>query len=163
MEKIINTILNIMKKTAIPFLVCVMFICIIGRFMGEELIPISTLFQNGSIAYSTLFQVFSLSLIVGMINVVFDSPKFMKKTLLLYKIICRLVIVVLITVLYIYLFDWFPFTNVTAWIGFAVTFGICFGFAFSLSLYTTRKKNQEYQELLNNYKKRGESHGRNSH
>lgn len=163
MEIVINTILNIMKKTAVSFLVCVMFICVIGNSMGEELIPISTLFQDGNIAYSTLFQIFSLSLIIGVINVIFDHPKYMKKTLLLYKILCRLVIVISLTIIYIYLFDWFPFTNVAAWIGFTVTFGICFGLAFSLSLYTTRKKNQEYQELLNNYKKRGQSHGRNSY
>lgn len=111
-----------------------MFICVIGNSMGEELIPISTLFQDGSIAYSTLFQIFSLSLIIGVINVIFDHPKFMKKTLLLYKILCRLVIVISLTIIYSYLFDWFPFINVAAWIGFTVTFGMCFGLAFSLSL-----------------------------
>ncbi|WP_028043548.1 hypothetical protein [Candidatus Stoquefichus massiliensis] len=163
METTIRTIIDIMKKTAISFIVCVMSICVIGSFVGDEVTTISTLFQNGNITYASLFQIFSLSLIIAIINAIFDYPKFMKKILLLYKIIFRLMIVIAVTILYIYLFDWFPFTNVGAWIGFIVSFGLCFGLAFSISLYTTRKKNQEYQELLNNYKKRGHSDGSHSY
>lgn len=163
MEITIQIILNITKKTAISFFVCVMFICVMGSFMGNELIPISTLFQEKSIAYDTIFQIFSLSFIVGIINVIFDYPKFMQKTLLLYKTIIRLVIIIGIIIIFIYFYDWFPFTNIDAWIGFVISFGICFGSALSMSLYTTRKKNQEYQELLNNYKKRGQRNGSHSH
>lgn len=156
METVINTIVGLMKKTAISFLVCIMFICIIGSVMGEQLTPISSLFQEGSIRYSTLFEVFSLSFIIGIINTVFDYPQFMKKMLLLYKIILRLIIVILITIVYIYVFNWFPFSNLEAWIGFFVTFGICFTSAVSISVYTTRRKNREYQELLKDFKKRGQ-------
>lgn len=163
METIINTILNIMKKASISFFVCVMFICLIGSVIGDELIPISTLFQEGSIAYSTLIEIFSLSILVGMINAIFDHPNCMKKTLLLYKIILRMICVVTCTIFFIYVFAWFPFSSWEAWLGFIITFGTCFGLALSISIYTTRKKNQEYQKLLENYKKRGQLHGRNSH
>lgn len=163
METLINIIIKVMKKTAISFLVCIMFICVIGNLMGEQLIPISTLFQEKSIGYSTIIEIFSLSFIIAIINVIFDIPPFMKKMLLIYKIILRLIVVITITVSYIYVFKWFPFTSLEAWVGFIVTFGICFSLALSISLYTTRKKNQEYQALLNDYKKRGQSYGRHSH
>lgn len=158
MERMINVAIGLTKKTAISFIVCVMFICLLGSVMNEQLVPISTLFQTDSIRYSTIFEIFSLSFIIGVINTVFDYPGFMKKTLFLYKLILRLVAIVFITVMYIYIFDWFPFTNIEAWIGFIITFGICSISALSISLYMTRKKDQEYQELLSDYKKRGKEH-----
>lgn len=163
METMIDTITSLMKKTAISFMVCVMLICMIGSIMNEQVTPISTLFQEGGVSYTTLLEVFSLSFIIAIVNFIFDYPKFMKKTLLLYKIIIQFVVVTLVTVSYIYIFGWFPFSNIDAWIGFIVTFSICFLSAMSITLYKTKKMNQKYQKLLQDYKKRGHNHERNTH
>ena len=146
MDSIFDFILNILKKTVMPFTVSIIFLTIFGYFFGDDMAQISPLSTGSAISYITIFQLLSLSIFIGFINTLFDSTYFLRKILFLYKNILRIIIIVL--------FDWFPLNNILAWIGFIIAFGICLILSLSISLYITHKQDQEYQVLLKHYQKK---------
>lgn len=154
MDSIFNFILTILRKTIMPFTVSIMFLTVSGYFFGDSMFQISTLCIENGISYMAIFQLLSLSMIIGLINTLFDSTYFLRKILFLYKNILRIIIVVLMTILYIIIFDWFPLNNIHAWIGFVIAFGVCLTASFSISLYIAHKQDQEYQVLLKQYQKK---------
>ena len=158
MEKWIEIMIKIIKKAALPFSVSIIILSITGYFFGKDMSTISPMCTPTGVPYSTLFQFMVLSLIVGMINTLFDSPYFLKHLRFLYQIMLRLCLIVFITIIFIVVFDWFPLTSFEAWVGFIISFGVCFTFSWLGSLYFIRKKDQEYEKLLETYKERRSSH-----
>lgn len=161
MEKLFEVFLQIMRKTAIPFMVAILFLNIAGYGAGGELTKISSLYQTNGISYEAIFQLFALSFCNGVINTIFDHKSFMKKTLLLYKNCLRILLVIAVTISFVCYFKWFAMDNFQAWISFMIVFSICVILSVSISFYLAHKKNKEYQELLIKYKERG-SHENNT-
>lgn len=155
LEKGFTILACLLRKTAIPFMIAVMFLNIVGYLSEDQLLEFSVLFHGQGITFDSMFQLFFLSFLIGGINTIFDSPAFMKKTLMMYKNIIRILIIVVLTIGYIWYCAWFPAGNIEAWVYFLITFGACIGLSIAISLYLTHKRNQEYQELLKKYKERG--------
>ena len=158
MEKTIEFFLQMMRKTAIPFMICSVFLNTVGYFTGNEIMQVSSLYHTQGITFEAIFQLFLLSLFVGLFNTVFDTKTFMKKTLPLYKNILRIVLVLVVTTCFAWYFRWFAMDNIYAWVSFIIAFTICIIISISLSLYLTHKKNKEYGLLLKKYKERGQEH-----
>lgn len=154
MEQLIEIMINIIKKSALPFIVSTMLLTIIGSFIGKDMSTISTLCTPQGIPFASLFQLMGLSIIIGIINTIFDLSNTLKKIRLIYQIIIRVFLIIIIIVIFVSLFDWFPFYDIHAWAGFFISFGLCFGISMLLSLYFTHKKDQEYEQLLEKYKER---------
>ena len=106
MDSIFDFILNILKKTVMPFTVSIIFLTIFGYFFGDDMAQISPLSTGSAISYITIFQLLSLSIFIGFINTLFDSTYFLRKILFLYKNILRIIIIVLKTIIYIVLLNW---------------------------------------------------------
>lgn len=154
MEQLIEIMINIIKKSSLPFIVSTMLLTIIGSFIGKDMSTISTLCTPQGIPFASLFQLMGLSIIIGIINTIFDLSNTLKKIRLIYQIIIRVFLIITIIVIFVSLFDWFPFYDIHAWIGFFISFSLCFGISMLLSLYFTHKKDQEYEQLLEKYKER---------
>lgn len=161
LEKGFTILARLMRKTAIPFMIAIMFLNVVGSLGRDQVLEFSVLFHEQGVTYDGMFQMFFLSLMIGGINTLFDSPEFMKTTLMLYKNVIRILIIVVLTIGYIWYCDWFPTGSIEVWISFLITFGICIGLSIAISLYLTHKKNQEYQILLKKYKERGHLDERN--
>ena len=72
MDSIFDFILNILKKTVMPFTVSIIFLTIFGYFFGDDMAQISPLSTGSAISYITIFQLLSLSIFIGFINTLFD-------------------------------------------------------------------------------------------
>ncbi len=154
MEQLIEIMINIIKKSALPFIVSTMLLTIIGSFIGKDMSTISTLCTSQGIPFTSLFQLMGLSIVIGIVNTIFDLSNTLKKIRLIYQIIIRIFFIIIIIVIFVSIFDWFPFYDIHAWAGFFISFGLCFGISMLLSLYFTHKKDQEYEQLLEKYKER---------
>lgn len=154
MENIFAFICQVVKKMAIPFMVAVIILNVFSYLGGaDEIVKVTSLCGHDGITYHGIFEIFSLCLLIGIINTIFDAESFMKQTLYLYKNILRIAIIVVLTVLYVWLFKWFV-NSLDAWVSFVITFGICIVVSIGINIYITHKKNLEYQELLIKYKER---------
>lgn len=162
MEKILEFFLQIMRKTAIPFMICSIFLNTIGYLTGNEIMNVSSLYELQGITYEGIFQLLFLSLLVGFINTMFDMKNFMKKILPLYKNILRIILIFAITIYFAWYYRWFAMNNTYAWLSFILTFSLCIIISIFLNIYLTHKKNKEYEMLLKKYKERGQNHESNS-
>lgn len=79
MEQLIEIMINIIKKSALPFIVSTMLLIIIGSFIGKDMSTISTLCTPQGIPFTSLFQLMGLSIIIGIINTIFDLSNTLKK------------------------------------------------------------------------------------
>lgn len=161
MVKILELLLQIMRKTAIPFMICSVFLNVVGYLAGDEIMKVSSLYQQQGITFEGIFQLLFLSLFVGFLNTIFDTKTFMRNTLPLYKDILRIISVLMATTCFAWYFRWFAMDNIYAWASFIIAFTICIIISVSLSLYLTHKKNKEYELLLKKYKERGQEHESN--
>lgn len=146
---------RLLMRTVISFSVFMIVIGILGSLFGEEeeLSTISTLFaQPGSITYRTMFQGLLVGFLISLLNVVMEASQCFKGMLLKWKLLIKLIGSTILVVICILIFDWFPIDDLSAWIGFILSFGLSMGIAVSLMLYKTKKENEEYQALFENYK-----------
>ena len=86
MEQLIEIMINIIKKSSLPFIVSTMLLTIIGSFIGKDMSTISTLCTPQGIPFASLFQLMGLSIIIGIINTIFDLSNTLKKIRLIYQI-----------------------------------------------------------------------------
>lgn len=150
----LDRIIRIISRSLIAFAVFILVLSICAQFMGNESeILEMSLYQLGNqgIAIETIFQGFLLSLAVSCINEIVDLFHSM---LVLWKTILRVVLITLTAVLFIIYFDWFPSDLLEAWVGFGLSFMLCFTIACCFMVYKTKKENEEYQRLFEQFKER---------
>lgn len=154
---------KIVVRTMIAWGVFLLVISVIGVLCTselKELSVLSTLFsESSSIRYTTLFQGLFVNFTISLYNIIFESPRICRRMLCQWKIIWRLIGSCAIAIFFVILFDWFPVNNLSAWIGFIVSFVICTGTAFGIMLYKTKKENEEMQGLFENYKRSHQREG----
>ena len=99
---------------------------------------------------------YCFSSLLALCNLLLDKPTVFPAMRLTYKIILRIAVVVMLILPFIYVCRWFPVDDHAAWIGFVVCFLLSFSAATLLSVYATRRKDREYQKLLEAYKAKKE-------
>lgn len=149
---------NILEKfmflTFMAFTTAITVITFIGVVAGEDMISYSTFYVNGGVSLTAIIQILALAIITALINIIFDNESLVSRIRVLYLTIMKLFIILLIAIVFIIVFQWFPVDEVYAWISFIAMFLVCFIVATIASVLVTRKKDKEYEVLLNKYKER---------
>lgn len=140
----------------VSFFTAICGIAISGVLFGKEVMAVSSFYVQGGISFYAVFQVMALAALLAVCNIVLDHPRVLSNMRLTYKIVLRIAISIALILPFIYVCRWFPVYNHEAWLGFVVCFLTCFTVATSLSVYATRKKDREYQKLLDAYKAKKE-------
>lgn len=132
----------------------VIFLLISAYLVGDEAKEISTLYQFGSrgLAISTLLQFLLSSVVIIFFKILFFSNRFFKKMMVLWRTIFLLFSDLVIVIIFILVFHWFPINEPRAWIGFFLCFGSCFVISSAFMIIRTRIEDKKYQKLLSIYK-----------
>ncbi len=149
-------IYKFISQVLIIFSVTLLFITFNGIFAGESAREYSTMFSLGSkgIAFDTVLQVLLSSIIVSLINNIFFSEKLFKNMMTLWKSVLMIVTIIIVTVIFVICFEWFPINLIEAWVGFFVSFGGFFLVSTVIMVTKTKREAKKYDELLESYKKR---------
>lgn len=138
------------------YAVTILLMMIITALFGRKAESYSTMFTLGSqgISLPTLLQLLLFSLLISVMQVFYFSERIIKHMMSLWRTILMLITILIISLIFIILFDWFPLNSLSAWLGYFICFG---GGTLGGSLYMilkTRKDSKRYEELLTNYKNR---------
>jgi len=137
-----------------------MVICIASTasFFGKEAGEISTIYKYGSdgIAVDTIFQFLAASLAMEGLKVFWLSDKVLKHMMTLWRTICMSLSVIPVIAIFSLLFSWFPMSNVSAWCGFLITYGVFLGLSL---LAMTLKVKLENRKIDKGFKKYRLEHG----
>ena len=144
-----NYLVKFFRNVTMSFFTAIFVIALAGVTCRDGIMKVSSFYVQGGISFSAVFELLLLSSLL-------DKPTVFPAMRLTYKIILRIAVVVMLILPFIYVCRWFPVDDHAAWIGFVVCFLLSFSAATLLSVYATRRKDREYQKLLEAYKAKKE-------
>lgn len=150
----IISIFKIISQAAIIFSFMILFIIIIGNVFGDSVKEFSTMFQLGSsgVASSTVLQVVVSSLIISCLKAFLFSEKYFGNMMVLWRSVILILSIFIMIICFVIIFGWFPMDNVSAWISFILSFGVCTGVSTIIMVIKTKSESEKYDRLLTDYK-----------
>lgn len=152
---------SFMKDTMIIFAVDILVLVILTFLFGEDAKEVSTMFRLGceGLALETIVEYFFSAAVIAGWKSLFFSQKLFGNMMILWRTIGMLAAVVVSMVGFIAVCGWFPIDNVEGWIGFTVSFIVCFCVSVGFMILKTHLQSRKYGELLKKYQNRkGEEH-----
>lgn len=121
---------------------------------GEGAQDFSTIFALGSsgLSLATMIQFFALSVCIATFRFVLFSDGLIRKVSIAVRTVIMFALVILLIILFIYLFGWFPINMWQPWVMFLLCFGISAVFSTLLSVWKEKLENQMMEEALSRLK-----------
>lgn len=152
-----DKLIKIFNRSAISFTTFILVLSITGFLLLEDIDynnGISSMFTvPQSIRYITVFEGILASLSISAWNVLVEEFKGYQNMMFIWKFVLHFIVSIVIMVVFIAIFDWFPFTSMKAWLLFFVSFIITMGSAISIMAYRAKKEDKVYQDLFEEYKR----------
>ncbi len=122
--------------------------------IGEGTEDYSPLFRLGrtGLSLSTLLELLLLAAVVTLVQILFFTDQWIKNMPILWRNMLFFLTVLAAIVLLIVLFKWFPLSDVTAWIGFLLSFVPCMVAGILIFRLRERAENKRMQAALDKYK-----------
>lgn len=144
---------------ATVFMPTILAVSFAGSLQGEaarEHVGILRLGNEG-LAFDSIAQLFAWSVVLALLITVLTSDIWLKKVLLLWRLVALLVLGVASCVGFAVGFRWFPTDAWAAWVAFIVFFALCFAGGMFGAIVITKLRDKQYNKLLSDYKKREEN------
>lgn len=143
-------------QVMIIFAVEILVIAIAGALWGEESMDFSNLYQLGGkgIANTTILQLFMCSIVLNLVQSISMSAKIFQNVMMLWRTGIMVVLSVLVILIFVICFGWFPLDFWPAWVGFFISFGLCFLGSTILMVIKTKLEQKKYDRLLKVYKEK---------
>lgn len=131
-------------------------ICLIafGYLFGEDAKKYSSMFAlgNDGLTLSTLVQFLLTSTIIVLFRQFFFTDIILKNISMIARTIAMFGSVVVMIVVFVWMFGWFPVNEVKPWIMFVICFAACAGISTVISILKERMKDKKMQEALERLK-----------
>lgn len=124
------------------------------RLFGEEAKDISSIFSMGKegLSLAVMVQFFSAAVWIVLMRFLFFTDAIIKNMRIAARSVGMVVSVLIIMVVHIVIFDWFPVDNWLPWVMFFGCFGICFVISLFLSMFREWTENRKMEDALNRLK-----------
>lgn len=149
-----KTVFDYIAQTLMVFGFTVAIFLLLTLILGNIAQDESTLFSMGSkgIAVSSLAQLFLLSAFIVFFRFLFFTEKLIRKASVVVRTVAMISSTVVLIILFVVFFRWFPAAMPIAWLSFAVCFVICFALSWLVSAYKDRLENKKMAEALKKMK-----------
>ena len=125
---------------------------------GEDASEFSKMFSLGKegLSVPTMLQFFSVAVWVVFLRFLFFTDVIIRNMRTLFRSIGMVFMILVVMVVYILVFDWFPADMWIPWIMFFGCFAICFVVSTAITVLRERMENKKMEEALERLKMRGE-------
>lgn len=156
MEDNKKTWFDFLGQSLIAFAVNIIVLMIFVMAWGEHAKHISSIYQLGKegLSIETMGQFLLISLLITGIRWFFFSGRIIRKMSTLCRVFLMLLIIFSVTVICIYIFDWFQINDSTAWISFILCFFGGASLGTIIALIKTKMENRIYQKMFAAYKEK---------
>ena len=155
MENKITFKYGFINQILIIFSTGILFLTIVGGFIGDSAKKTSTMFSLGNegLSFSVILQFLAVAVMIAALKEFIYLGKSLKNIMTLWKTVIFLFSIIVIITGFIIVFGWFPVNNVEGWIGFFLSFGICFVISTLSMVIKTKLESRKYEELFEKYKR----------
>ena len=149
-----RTIFDYCGHVFITFGFSILVLSIFCSIVGEEAREVSSLYSLGKegLSVTTILQFLGVSVCITAFRTLFFTDGVIKRMSVTMRTVCMLLCVIVMIIVCAAVFGWFPIDMWQAWMGFAVSFGICFVGSFVLALLKERTQNSRMEEALSRLK-----------
>lgn len=149
-------IFDFAAQTLILFAFSILIMVILASLYGESAKNMSPLFQLGSkgLASSTIMQFLLSSVIITALKKFFFSERIFKRLMTLWRTVLMLFGILVFSVIFIIIFNWFPLDYVMGWAGFIICFGGSCVIISAFLIIKTKIDSRRYKALLDDYKRK---------
>jgi len=143
------------NQILIIFSTGILFLTIIGELIGDSAKRSSTMFSLGSegLSFSVILQFLAVAVMIAALKELIYSEIFLKNMMTLWRTVIFLFSIIVIITGFIIAFGWFPANNVEGWIGFFLSFGVCFVISTLSMVIRTKLESRKYEESFEKYKR----------
>lgn len=136
------------------FGIIILIFTILVLVIGEAASGYSPFFEYGksALSISTLFQLLGLSFVISVFRNLLLTDRWIKQTSMLIRNILFFLAITVTIVLFVITFNWFPISDVKAWIGFIISFAVCSSLAVIISRIKENSENRKMEQALDRFK-----------
>lgn len=151
-----KTIFDYLSQVLIVFGFTILMINIFCLVFGNQAKDVSAMFELGNQGIPTkiVFQFFCVSALIVGVRLVFFTDVFVKKMPIWLRTICMLTAIVIIIVVFVIAFDWFPTNMWKPWAMFFICFGVSFFGSYFVMIIRERIENKQMEEALRRLKEK---------
>ena len=149
-----KTIFDYISQVLILFGLTIIILMIICAIFGEESKEVSPMFAMGNegLPISTMLQFLLSSVLVVILRIVLFTDYLIKKMSLFVRTILMYVSVIVMSIIFVIIFNWFPLEAGFGWIGFFVGFTVCATGSTLVMYIKDKKENDKMQTALDKLK-----------
>lgn len=138
------------------YAVALFAIITIGYLLGDYTKGLTGIYMLGKtgIAYRSLFQLGVLMVINTGYEYAMCHILWMQQKSFTWKVGYMMLSCGLTTAVGCFLFQWFPIDYIESWIGFLISYLLCFTLSISIMLWKRKRDEHKYNVLLSNLQKR---------
>ena len=151
-----KTIFYYIRQAFATYGIIVLAFIIMSIVIGEKTKGYAALFSMGSEGMSMpiLLELLLLAVIITLAQVAFLTDTWIMNMSMVTRNILFFVSVLIVIVLMILAFDWFPVRDMNAWIGFIISYALSMIISALITRIKERAENSRMQEALDKYNRR---------
>ena len=148
-----KNIFTYIKQVFTVFGIIVLVFVALNLIIGEKTAGYSSLFALGKdgISIAVLCELLLLSVVITAAQVIFLTDRFIANMSMLIRNMLFFVTVMIVMVIMIFLFDWFPVRDVAAWTGFIISYALSMGLSALVTKSIEKIENSKMQKALDKY------------
>ena len=152
-----KTVFSYLANIFMIFGVTVLIISVLTVLCGEEAKEVSTIFALGGkgIPVVTILQFFLTSVLTATINMILFSDGLIRKVPLWCRTVFMLLAEVIMVVIFVAAFGWFPMDMWEPWVMFFASFLVCFGVSVGVTVLKEKMENRKMEAALERIRKAG--------
>ncbi len=148
-----KTIFNYISQILATYGMIVLIFIIFSTVIGESAKGYSTLFAMGKEGLSTsiLCELLLLAVMITLAQIVFLTDRWIVNMSMMIRNVLLFVSVMIVMIIMIIAFKWFPLDDMTAWMGFIISYVISIIISAMVTRLRERTENSKMQEALDKY------------
>lgn len=150
-----NTIFDFIGQIFIIYGFSIICLIIFVYLFGEDAKEYATIFELGSegISLATLLQFLLNAVMINGFRQLFMGATIIKNMSLVLRTLCMFTSIIIMMILFVWLFGWFPVNDWLPWVSFAICFIISSLVGFLVWVLKEKTENKKMQEALERMQK----------
>jgi hypothetical protein len=151
-----KTIFNYISEIFAVYGIIVAIYVLLSLFIGDYVGGYSSMFRLGNkgLSNATLLQLLLLATIIIAVRNIFLTDRWIKKMPIISRNILFFLTIIVVMIVMIVLFDWFPINDWQAWVGFFISYTVSMSVSVLISRLKERAENDKLKTALDKYNKK---------
>ncbi len=151
-----KTVFYYIRQASATYGLIVLAFIIMSIVLGERTKGYADLFSMGNAGLSmpTLLELLLLAVIITLAQVIFLTDTWIMNMSMVIRNVLFFVSILIVIVFMIVAFNWFPVGDMTAWLGFIISYALSMIISSLVTRLKERAENSKMQEALDKYNRR---------